>query len=334
MESDELILQVDPRLTFSVNAQIKEQLKWLIGTGRIQPGDRLPSANQLADSLGINRNTVNLVYTQLRDEGLLDMHKGRGTEVRSGAKIDRLRSAREPMSRLAEKTVEEAERMGIDPTAFFTAGLAYILLRDTGASSRVRLLFVECRQHDHPFYRGEIERVMGGDVRIVFLEDLSADSGRIADLLAQTDLVVTTLNHAEETKELFGRYDRKVLVIGATVEAAALLDIARLEAGSSVGFVCLGRAGGEWMAGRVRDAGIAHIRAESVGLDEGERLESCLANADKVYASGAVFDELKTRAADKVELYPMKLEMSSESLLEEWAASAGPGGRPRENGGR
>ncbi|MBW7456203.1 winged helix-turn-helix domain-containing protein, partial [Paenibacillus sepulcri] len=78
---NKICLQVDHRLTFSVNTQIKEQLKWLIGTGQIETGDMLPAASQLAATLGLNRNTVNWVYTQLRDEGLVSMQKGKGTQV-------------------------------------------------------------------------------------------------------------------------------------------------------------------------------------------------------------------------------------------------------------
>ena len=94
MEEQPLILKVNPDLSFSVNTQIKEQLKWLIGTGHIQPGDMLPSASQLADNLGLNRNTVNWVYNQLRDEGLVTMQKGRGTQVTSGAETEQLRRER------------------------------------------------------------------------------------------------------------------------------------------------------------------------------------------------------------------------------------------------
>lgn len=79
------------------------------------------------------------------------------------------------------------------------------------------------------------------------------------------------------------------------------------------------------MAGRVRDAGIAQIEALPVGTDDRSRLELTVREANRLYASSAVFDAVKPLAADKVALYPMRLERSNEALLAEFAAGK-PGG--------
>jgi DNA-binding transcriptional regulator YhcF (GntR family) len=322
MEHNDLLLKVDPDLSFSINTQIKEQLKWLIGTGHIQPGDMLPSASQLADSLGLNRNTINWVYSQLRDEGLVTMQKGRGTQVTNGVEIEQLRRERLPMERVLTKLIEEATAESIDLNAFFIASLAYILLRYKQPSEHMRILFIECKGHDHLFYRGEIERVTGGEVKTVFLEDLLSEGNEMTEAIHHSNVLVTTLNHAEEVRKLCSRYDKKVLVIGATVDTAFLLEIARLKPDTIVSFVCLGKTGGEWMANRVRDAGITQIRTDVLGLDERERLSNALEGSDKIYASSAVFPELKALVPDKAVLYPMMLEKSSENLLQEITKSS------------
>jgi GntR family transcriptional regulator len=315
-----LILKVNPKLTFSVNTQIREQLKWLIGVGQIKPGDMLPPANQLADLLGLNRNTVNLVYNQLQDEGIVALQKGRGTTVVKSLKTDELQRLRQPMHDLVTTTIQEAERLGIPLDEFFTAALAYILLHNTKASHPLRFVFIECKEHDHIFYRKEIERVTSADIVSVFLEDVIGNPGALAAALEHSNMVVTTLNHADEVKAILAGFDAKILVIGATAEMSFLLEVAKLEPGSKVSFACLGNAGGQWMAKRVDEAGIRQIEAISVGLDHPEQLMENLKHSDKVYASAAVFDELKAMAPDKVELYPMVLEKSSEALLKETTA--------------
>jgi len=311
----ELRVKVDPGINFSVNTQIKEQLKWLIGLGVIEPGDMLPSANQMADILGLNRNTVNLVYTQLRDEGLFSMQKGRGTQVMEGSKVELLRNTRQPMHQLVAKTMEEAESQGIPLVDFFIAGLAYTLLRPSEVTDRLRILLIECRGHDHRFYRQEIERVTNAEVHTLFMEDLMAAEGTMIEALEHADVIVTTLNHAEEVKTRLFRYEKKIVVIGATIEMPALLGIAQMKPDSEVGFVCLGRAGGQWMASGVHDAGITQIHPHAVGMDEQEQLHKVIDKADKVYASPAVYKELQAMNPDKVVLYPMALEKSSERLL-------------------
>jgi DNA-binding transcriptional regulator YhcF (GntR family) len=318
-EDKKFFLQVNPQLTFNVNTQIKEQLKWLIGIGQMEAGDMLPTASQLADELGLNRNTVNWVYNQLRDEGLVMIQKGRGTQIAGGFETKHLLEARKPMQQLLNDTNREAAAMGFDLPSFFIAGLAYSLLQPPTLARKLRILLVECRGHDYPFYRQEIERATEGEVETLFLDDSSLTDDVVREAAMRSDVVITTLNHAEETKARFARFDSKVIVIGAILEATELLEIAKLQAGTHVAFVCLGRTGGEWMAGRIREAGITQLHVEIVGMNEPERLNEAFQHSHKIYASAAVFSELKKLQPDKTELFPMKLERSSENLLQEIA---------------
>lgn len=318
-EDKTYILQVDPHLTFNINTQIKEQLKWLIGIGQLEAGDLLPSTNQLADELDLNRNTINWVYSQLCKDGIVTMQKGRGTRITGGSETKRLLEERRPMQLLLDNTIREAALMGFDLKSFFTAGLAYTLLMPNQPAQKLRILLVECTGHDHPFYRRQIEQATGGQVETFFLDNSASLKKAAKEAAQRSDVIVATLNHAEETKALFSSLDKKIVVIGATIDAALLLQIAAIKAGSHVAFVCLGKAGGEWMANRVREAGIHTLQVEAMGIDEGGRLADAAQGFDKIYASAAVFPELKKMLPQKTELFPMQLEKSSQNLLQEIA---------------
>lgn len=57
--------------TEPVHVQLTRQIKDRIASGRLRNGDALPSRRELAAALGINPNTVQKVYKQLEDEGLV-----------------------------------------------------------------------------------------------------------------------------------------------------------------------------------------------------------------------------------------------------------------------
>lgn len=310
-------LTIDPNIALDVNIQVKEQLKWLIGIGHLSSGVLLPSTSELASQLGLNRNTINLVYNHLKEEGIVSMHKGRGTHVLDNAQTEKLRQHRTLMYELLRHTVTDVQSKSIDAAEFFTASLAYGLLHFSEKHTRRRILFIECKGHDYPFYMSEISRVTGAEVQTVFLEDIASSSTALADALHYSSLVVTTLNHDDQVRMILSGRDARLLVIGATVETPALLEIASLESGSPVSFVCLGKSGGQWMAKRVQEAGINSIQFHAVGTDDHSQLLEYVKLSDRIYASAAVFNQIKEIAPDKARRFPMLLERSSEALLKD-----------------
>lgn len=53
--------------------------------GVLAPGDRLPAARDVAEALDINQHTVLHAYQRLRDEGLVDLRRGRGAVISASA---------------------------------------------------------------------------------------------------------------------------------------------------------------------------------------------------------------------------------------------------------
>jgi GntR family transcriptional regulator len=64
-----------------LHEQVAAAIRRAISDGEAGPGDRIPQARDLATVLGVNRNTVLRALRLLRDEGLLDMGRGRTIRV-------------------------------------------------------------------------------------------------------------------------------------------------------------------------------------------------------------------------------------------------------------
>jgi GntR family transcriptional regulator/MocR family aminotransferase len=77
----------------TLTRQLTDQLRGLITKGRLAPGQRLPSSRQLAQSLGLSRNTVSFAIEQLSAEGYLTLSAGRRPVVAEGLSLDRRKSS-------------------------------------------------------------------------------------------------------------------------------------------------------------------------------------------------------------------------------------------------
>ncbi len=64
-----------------LHEQVAAAIRRAISNGEAGPGDRIPQARDLATVLDVNRNTVLRALRLLRDEGLLEMGRGRTIRV-------------------------------------------------------------------------------------------------------------------------------------------------------------------------------------------------------------------------------------------------------------
>ncbi|MFC6495676.1 PLP-dependent aminotransferase family protein [Ancylobacter dichloromethanicus] len=78
---DALGLNLERRPDSPLYRQIYQGLAAEIVSGAIKPGQRLPSTRDLAQSLGVSRNTIMLAFEQLAAEGYLEGLSGSGTYV-------------------------------------------------------------------------------------------------------------------------------------------------------------------------------------------------------------------------------------------------------------
>ncbi len=94
-----------------LHERVAAAVRRAIVEGRVGPGDPLPTALQVADALGVHRNTVLRAYRQLRDDGTIELRAGRGARVRADVPPG------EVLREEVDALLRAAARVGLDADA-------------------------------------------------------------------------------------------------------------------------------------------------------------------------------------------------------------------------
>ncbi len=109
-------IEINFRSGIPIYVQIIDQIKHMIATGELQPGDQLPTVRQLAADLRVNFNTIARAYRLLDEEQIISTQHGRGTfilELPSEENGEKLR--RQDLLRLTRYYLTEASNLGYAP---------------------------------------------------------------------------------------------------------------------------------------------------------------------------------------------------------------------------
>ena len=152
-----------------VRRDLEAALRDAVRTGRLGPGTRLPSSRALAADLGLARNTVAEVYSQLVAEGWLTARTGSGTSVADRRAVDPHPS---PLARPEVAVPRYDLRPGVPDLSAFPAGAWLATARKVLASAPRQLL-------DYPDPRGlpQLRAVLAG--YLARARGVAADPGRI-----------------------------------------------------------------------------------------------------------------------------------------------------------
>jgi GntR family transcriptional regulator len=106
-------IQVDFRSDIPITNQIVEHIQQALVSGKLKPGDQLPTVRAMATELRVNFNTVARAYRILDEAGVISTQQGRGTfileqpppDIENRLKVDALQA-------LARRYLVEAKRLG------------------------------------------------------------------------------------------------------------------------------------------------------------------------------------------------------------------------------
>lgn len=110
-----MLLHVDRHSGVPVYRQLEDQIRLAVATGRLAPGEELPSTRVLARELGLNPMTVSKVYARLERDGVLERRPGLPVVVRERAADEETAQRLAELERRLEPLAHLARRLGIPP---------------------------------------------------------------------------------------------------------------------------------------------------------------------------------------------------------------------------
>jgi GntR family transcriptional regulator len=107
-------IHISPSDGVPIYQQIVNQVKYLVASGRLRPGDELPAIRVLAEQLEVNPNTVARAYRELEVVGVVTKRRTAGTYISDAgsplARAERLRILTERIDAL----LAEARQLSFD----------------------------------------------------------------------------------------------------------------------------------------------------------------------------------------------------------------------------
>jgi GntR family transcriptional regulator len=100
-----MIVNIDPHSGIPVYRQLLDQIRFLVVSGLLAPGEEIPSTRSLSARLGVNPMTISKAYQLLEREGVLERRPGRPLVVRAQApgatgatRVEQLRAGLRPLA--------------------------------------------------------------------------------------------------------------------------------------------------------------------------------------------------------------------------------------------
>jgi GntR family transcriptional regulator len=105
--------EIRPSSGVPIYRQIMDQVRAMIASSRLKPGDMLPSVRQLSSELEVNMMTVSKAYARLEVEGLIERVRGTGMRVRPQEHTGSLEHRQSELREMADALITRGQQLGL-----------------------------------------------------------------------------------------------------------------------------------------------------------------------------------------------------------------------------
>lgn len=225
------IYRVDPQLDIPIYRQLVDAIRMAVKKEQLQPGQRLPTVQELSDCLGVARGTVKRAYDELERSGLVEKAQGRGTFI--SCRPEETGSRKEQAMAAIEKLFAELTDWGFSPAQI---GIFLDLkLRELEEQEiKVKVAVLECNPEALHYMTQQLRSIEAVDIYSYLTESIEQYPYKLREDL---DLVVTTAAHGEFLQSILPASVRTAKV-ALRLTNDCLSGIIKLRRGKQAGILC------------------------------------------------------------------------------------------------
>lgn len=311
-----LDIHVDRRANIPITKQITEQLTHCIRDGRLAKGQMLPSIRQLAEFLGINRNTVVAVYRALEHAGYITTSPGTGSFVDNKIDAEETKRAQD-VALFIQSLFGQAQLLGI-PAKELGRLVYYESLRYRQPQP-LHALIVESFRGELDFYCSELSSELGINVSGVLLQDIDTDAD-LKKRVQSYDFAIAPFYFLEKAEQSLKQYDLTVRGIGAGSALVSFVALSQIPQQKKIAIICTEKNGAQYMVDALCAAGIEFKNYRSTWV-QATRFVEVVDWADILIASEGAMPKVKDLSSDKeIFNYAHVLDRSTLSMLQRFIA--------------
>lgn len=252
---------VDTAAPLTIAAQITEQIKLLIIRGNLKPNQPLPPGVHLAKHLGVNHNTVALVYNELINSGYLVAQRGKGTFIADSLSVKQI-IARKSFYDLLSQAFRSASQSGLSVAEFSAAAYAQAVLVER---HQINIAFVNFYP-DSIDISASIQAAIGLAVLSIPWAHLQAKEPQALQQLFSADLIVTTIKNLWDVVNQVEDQNKEVIGIDVQPDMQLLSSISSLPRNAKLLFVCQEPTSSEAMK-QIIEYNVHHVESKAVTLE-------------------------------------------------------------------
>lgn len=217
--------------------EVEKAILVRIAGGSFPPDTRLPTCEQFATELGVNKNTVSKAYRSLVGRGYLRTTAGRGTFVVRRPPPADPTAALSDVSSLLALVVQEAKLAGIVREQF------QALVDQTTARyydrTSLRIGFIECNRLEATTLSRDLQVALSLPVEPLLIENVVAEPERY---MRDYDVLAVNLSHLVVVEDVLRQFDSpgaaEIVALLLPPDPESLIQVARLRPGTRLGIVC------------------------------------------------------------------------------------------------